>query len=111
RTTRKSIFGPSQIQEAMGEGKVESYSLDPDRDPRTASFTFRNPDFNFRSLRGSAVIRWEYRPGSTLFFVWQQSRSGTEDFGDMDLRRDIGSILDQRADNVFMVKATYWFGR
>jgi hypothetical protein len=25
-----------------------------------------------RSLRGNAVLRWEYRPGSTLFLVWRQ---------------------------------------
>src|SRR2546430_8649059 len=38
-----------------------------------------NPDFNFKSLRGNAVVRREYRPGSTLFFVWTQSRSSADD--------------------------------
>jgi hypothetical protein len=33
-------------------------------------------DFDLRSLRGSAVLRWEYRPGSALFLVWQQERGG-----------------------------------
>ncbi len=43
-----------------------------------------NPDFNFRSLRGSAVFRWEYRPGSTLYFVWTQQRSDQAAIGDFD---------------------------
>lgn len=29
-----------------------------------------NPDFNYRSLRSTAVLRWEYRPGSTLYVAW-----------------------------------------
>ena len=35
---------------------------------------FGNPDFNYRSFRTTNVVRWEYRPGSTLFVVWQQGR-------------------------------------
>ena len=65
-------------------------------------------DFNTRSLRGNAVLRWEYRPGSTLFLVWQQNRSGTEDFGDFRFGRDAGSIFDAPADNVFAIKFDYW---
>jgi hypothetical protein len=57
------------------------------------------------------VLRWEYRPGSTLFFVWTQQRSGSDPFGDFDIRRDTRSLLGDRPDNVFLVKATYWLGR
>ena len=39
------------------------------------SFTVSDRDFNFRSLLGNSVLRWEWSPGSTLFLVWQQSRS------------------------------------
>lgn len=38
-------------------------------------YTLRNRDLNFRSLRGSAVLRWQYQPGSTVFLIWQQTRS------------------------------------
>ena len=75
------------------------------------AFSFRNPDLNVRSLRGNAVLRWEYRPGSTLFLVWQQQRSGAEPFGDFDLTRDAGAIFRQRPDNIFVIKASYWIGR
>ena len=27
-----------------------------------------------KSFRTTNVLRWEYRPGSTLFVVWQQAR-------------------------------------
>jgi hypothetical protein len=86
------------------------YEVDPDGAGPAASFKFDDPSFNLRSLRGNAVLRWEYRPGSTLFLVWQQQRSATEPFGDFDFGRDFGAIFDPAAENVFAVKATYWIG-
>lgn len=65
-------------------------------------------DFNFRSLRGNAVLRWEYRPGSTLYLVWQQFRSGQEAFGDFRFGRDVRGVFESRPENVVAVKATYW---
>ncbi|HET6764523.1 MAG TPA: DUF5916 domain-containing protein, partial [Longimicrobiaceae bacterium] len=94
-----------------GGGRDSAYVLDPDRDASTANFRFGNPDFNFRSLRGNAVVRWEYRPGSTLFFVWQQERSGGEEYGDFRLSRDAGSVFRDRPDNVFVIKASWWLSR
>ncbi|HEX8904785.1 MAG TPA: DUF5916 domain-containing protein, partial [Longimicrobiaceae bacterium] len=75
------------------------------------AFTFDNPDFNFRSLRGNAVLRWEYRPGSTLYLVWQQQRAGATPFGDFDFSRDANAIFRQRPNNIFVIKASYWIGR
>jgi hypothetical protein len=72
--------------------------------------TLGNPDFNVRSLRGNAVLRWEYRPGSALFFVWQQERSGFEPLGDFRAGRDVGRLFREPARNVFLIKATYWIG-
>ena len=68
-----------------------------------------NPDFNFKSLRGNAVLRWEFRPGSTLFFVWTQSRSASDDNGDFRFGSSMRSMLRAPAENIFMVKATYWW--
>jgi hypothetical protein len=94
-----------------GTGKTESYTVDPDGAGAAPSFSVGNPDFRTHSLRGNAVVRWEYRPGSALFFVWQQERS---DFlpleGDFRTRREIRQIFG-RPGNVFLVKATYWFAR
>lgn len=86
-------------------------TIDPDGAGPAESFSVSNRDFNRTSLRGTAVMRWEWRPGSTLFFVWQQGRSEQRsNYGDFDLSRDIGNLLDGESQNVFMVKATYWLG-
>jgi hypothetical protein len=66
--------------------------------------------YSHHTIRNVPVLRWEYRPGSTLFFVWQQNRSGGEPYGDFEFGRDTGAIFDARHDNVFVVKATYWLG-
>ena len=87
------------------------YSLDPDGAGPAAPFTVDDPNFRVRSLRGNAVVRWDYRPGSSLFFVWQQERSGAERIGDFDAGRDVGAIFREVPTNVFLVKATYWMGR
>ncbi|TVP98908.1 MAG: hypothetical protein EA359_17685 [Balneolaceae bacterium] len=76
----------------------------------SSNFSFRDPDFNFRSIQGNAVFRWEYRPGSTLFFVWQQQRSSFEDSGDYALGRDLGELFRSKPTNVFLIKGSYWFG-
>jgi hypothetical protein len=92
-------------------GEVQSYTVDPDGPGIATPFAIGNPDFRTHSLRGNAVMRWEYRPGSALFFVWQQQR---EDFlpfeGDFRTGRETRMIFG-RPSNVFLVKATYWFAR
>ncbi len=90
------------------DGDVE---VDPDGPEEAPAFSFEDPSFNLRSLRVNAVLRWEWRPGSTLFLVWQHQREESLDFGDFDLGRDLGGLLDGDATNVVAVKATYWFGR
>jgi hypothetical protein len=87
------------------------YTVDPDGAGPAAPFSFGDRDFNQRSLRGNAVLRWEFRPGSALFFVWQQSRSGSIASGDFDFSRDAGALFDTQPENVFVVKATWWIGR
>jgi len=92
-------------------GNTQSYTVDPDGPGLAPTFSIGNPDFRTHSLRGNAVVRWEYRPGSALFFVWQQQR---EDFlpfeGDFRTGRETRMIFG-RPSNVFLVKATYWFAR
>lgn len=68
-----------------------------------------NPDFNFRSLRGTAVLRWEWRPGSTLFLAWQQSRADYAlGVGDFDFGRDRQALFGADPDNIFVLKMNYW---
>ncbi|MGH7521353.1 MAG: DUF5916 domain-containing protein [Gemmatimonadales bacterium] len=87
--------------------------LDADTDTLSGAETFRFPDpsFTFRSLRGNAVLRWEYRPGSTLFVVWTRS-SQIDDLprGQIDLGSDVGDLFQGPAENIFLVKVSYWLG-
>jgi hypothetical protein len=84
------------------------YRVDRDGDGPAAAFTVPDRDFNTGSLRGNAILRWEWRPGSTLFFVWRQARSNDGAMGDFDLDRDRAALFDTRPQNVFVIKATYW---
>ena len=88
-----------------------AYTVDPDGAGPAPSISVGNPDFNVRSLRGDAVLRWEYRPGSAFFFVWQQQRSAFAPVGDFAFSRDVGAIFREQPTNVFLVKATFWFAR
>ncbi len=90
---------------------ANTYLIDPDGAGGAAPFTLDNPDFTTRSLRGTAVLRWEYRPGSTLYFVWTQQRSGYDPVGSFDFASARSAILGDRPTNVFQIKATYWLGR
>ena len=67
-------------------------------------------DFTFRSLQGNAVLRWEYRPGSALFLVWQQQRSATASDGQIRYGRDVRGLFTDEAQNIFLLKLSYWLG-
>ncbi len=101
--------------DGLGEGRLVSrdgehfFVLDEDGDgdgePDQALIA---QDFNVRSFRSNAVMRWEWRPGSTLFLVWQRDRYSQEIFG-----RDVGvgALADTfggRGDNFLALKMTYW---
>ncbi len=68
-----------------------------------------NPDFNFQQFNSNVVLRWEYRPGSALFLVWQQARDYFDQTGEFSLMDNAQNIFDQRSTNIFMVKVSYWF--
>lgn len=67
-----------------------------------------NPDFNDRSLHSNLVLRWEYRPGSTLFVVWSQSRDHSAETTAFRPLRDLGRIFADEGTDVFLVKLNYW---
>lgn len=68
-----------------------------------------NHDFNRRSFKSNSILRWEYRPGSTLFVVWSQARdykTTRPNFNFGDLRE----TLSDEGSNILMVKFNYWLG-
>jgi hypothetical protein len=89
-----------------------SFTADPDGAGPAAPFRFgqffSQRDFNQRFLRGNAVLRWEWRPGSTLYVAWQQRRFDEDVVGDFSLNRDRSALFSARPDNVFLIKVNYW---
>lgn len=114
RTVRKLIYGTDAgtiTHSAATPSSDATYTVDPDASGPAAPFTFADPDFTYRSLIGNAVVRWEYRPGSTVFFVWTQTRSGSDANGNFDFGSQRRAIFSDRPTNVFQVKVNYWIGR
>ncbi|MGD1046344.1 MAG: DUF5916 domain-containing protein [Bacteroidota bacterium] len=93
------------------DGSIGSYDLDPDGSGLAPLMNISNPNFNFVSLRGNAVLRWEYMPGSTLFLVWTQSRSDNVVDGAFNMGSSFDRLGSSTPDNIFMLKLTYWLGR
>jgi hypothetical protein len=100
-----NIYGEGSSTIARQGG---DYLIDPDGAGPAPEFTVSDPDFNFKSLRGSAVLRWEYMPGSTIYFVWTQQRTDDSNPGQFKFGRDFGNLMQSQPDNVFMIKLTYW---
>ncbi len=98
-------FGEAQVTVADGD-----VSLDFNNDG-VQDLSFDNPDFTYLSLRSNAVLRWEYLPGSTVFFVWQHGRSEETNRGEFNLRSGVSDLFHADATNTFLVKVNYWLGR
>jgi hypothetical protein len=64
--------------------------------------------FNFKQFRSNTVMRWEYRPGSTLFLVWAQGREIDGVANDFSFGRDLKNVFDTHPNNTFLVKVSYW---
>ena len=85
------------------DGRASTYGQ------RYASFQYTgDPGFNVQSFRTTNVFRWEYRPGSTLFVVWQQARDGSGDLPRVRLGRDVRDLFGAPGTNVLLVKFAYW---
>jgi hypothetical protein len=88
--------------------------VDPDGPgpaPATPNDNWNFPQFNFKSLRGNAVLRWEYRPGSALFLVWTQERTDDQLFSGLEFRRSFDRLVTAQPSNIFLVKVSYYLGR
>jgi len=71
-------------------------------------FSWRDPDFNYRAVNLNAVLRWEYRSGSTLFVAWSHSREGSTQDGRFRLGHDVDALAGYRPTNVLLVKMNWW---
>jgi hypothetical protein len=88
----------------------ENYVIDPTGGDNSDAFTLYNPDFNYKALVGTLVLRWEFSPGSTMFFVWTHNGSDFQNHGRYDFMKDFNRLVKSEADDVFALKLSYWFG-
>ena len=91
------------------DGEDVTYAADLDGDG-VADHEFGDPSFNFKQLRSNVVLRWEYRPGSSLFLVWSQGRTDSGENGVFRFRNDVNDLLGAEGTNVLMIKVSYWLG-
>ncbi len=84
------------------------YKIDPDGNGPATSFSLSNPDFNYKSLRGNLVLRWEALPGSIFYFVWSHDQTNYQDAGSFELARDFKNLWKSDGNDVFLIKFSYW---
>lgn len=73
-----------------------------------ATFEIDDDDFNYLSFRLSAVLRWEWRPGSTVFLVWQENRESESENASLVGGRDLRESLRGPGNDTITLKISYW---
>jgi hypothetical protein len=106
RTFDFNYFGEGQSTIEFSGGV---YTCDPDGPGPAEAISFRDPDFNLKSLRGTVVLRWEYRPGSAMYLVWTQNRADYSHPGDFNFERDFEDLLQAPGDHIFLFKINFRF--
>ena len=61
------------------------------------------------SLRGNAVLRWEYHPGSAMYLVWTQERADGDPTSEFDMGHGMSLFSNAPVNNVFMIKVAHHF--
>jgi hypothetical protein len=86
------------------------FTIDPDGNGPADEFSLFDSNFNYESLRGTAVLRWEYLPGSTVYLAWTQSRYRYDDRWQAYFNPGGTSLMRIQPDNVFHLKFSYLIG-
>jgi hypothetical protein len=102
---RYLLLDGDKIHVDPGTGDID---VDENEDGLT-DYSISNPNFNFRELQSNLVIRWEYRPGSTFYFVWTHGCSESITDGAFNLSSDLRELFEIYPNNVFLIKFNHWF--
>jgi hypothetical protein len=97
------LYGNNQISFDETNNK---YNIDENANGNT-DYSFDNPDFSFYEFRSNFVVRWEYIPGSTAYFVWSQGRNGSINDGSFFISDRIENLANTKPTNVFLLKLSY----
>ena len=93
------------LNSALNGNDYEIYEKDNSR----IDYTFGNPNFNFFQFRSNLVFRWEYKPGSQIYFVWSQDRTNYITPGSNSVSEALSNLKDVYPNNIFLIKINYWF--
>ncbi len=107
-TDYNKLFLPLNEDIVIYDENIREYSIYIN-DITTPDYTIDNPDFNYIEFRSNLVIRWEYKPGSTVYFVWTQGRFRNKEISNYSVKENIGSIFSIFPENIFLFKFNYWF--
>ena len=105
-TDRYHLYSADQMVCHQADGYCD---VDENMD-KTVDYTVSYPDFNVKEFKSNLVARWEYRPGSVIYLVWSQGRSGCDAYGDFSFGRDLKNLTDISPRNILLVKFSYRFG-
>ena len=91
------------------DSQARTYRVDADGPGASPEVAFGDPDFRLRSLRANLVLRWEYRPGSTVYLSWAHGRSMISESPEFDVGSDFSDLLRDDQRNRLVLKVSYWF--
>ena len=111
RTNNYIVYGLDNESTIISFNDTE-YSIDPDGPGEASSFTIENNNFNYQALQANMIFRWEFKPGSQLFFIWQLNQdnyleaehSASSRFS---LFNDFGTLFQSELQHTFLVKLNY----
>jgi hypothetical protein len=87
----------------------DEYQYYFEKENTQAVWPIENPDFSFQEFRSNFVLRWEYKAGSTFFFVWSHNRSRYSNTYEKDIVKSFSNLGDSEGNNAITVKFSYWF--
>ena len=101
-------FHPYSNSQIAYDDGTATYSIDENEDSIT-DYSFQNPDFNFLQFNSNLVFRWEYSPGSTLYVVWSQNRTGWTPYTEFSWTEGMQDLFAIGPHDVFLIKVNHWF--
>jgi hypothetical protein len=107
---RVNVYNKDQISFGLDASGNAAFLVDENVDNIT-DYSFEKPDFSFVQLQTNLVARWEYIPGSELFFVWARGSNGLQNFNNSLTDNVRTQVFDIPANDTFLIKATYRFLR
>ena len=110
-TPMASEYGDRFVTYAGGQMEwMEDENRIDENGDGNVDYSFDKPDFNVQEFLSNFVVRWEYSPGSSVYLVWNQTRSGFISDGDLHLAENLGDLFSSKSHDIFLVKFSYRFG-